>query len=70
MNTFNDDSYDSASEKCTIYTYSLLGGLMGCVGGFISGYYAVLMKITGTVYMFICVRSLYETCVVRRGNMS
>lgn len=47
MNTFSDDSYDSASEKCVIYTYSLLGGLMGCVGGFIAGFYAVLMKVTG-----------------------
>lgn len=52
QNVWDDDEYDPAAEKCQILTYGAIGGTCGVVGGFIGGYYGVLMKIKpGTFYV-------------------
>ena len=45
QNLIDDDSFDSAKSKCQTYTYAAVGGCLGCVGGFVGGYYGVLMKL-------------------------
>lgn len=52
QNMWDDDQYDSAADKCKILTYGAVGGTIGVIGGFMGGYYGVLMKIKpGTFYV-------------------
>lgn len=52
QNMWDDDEYDSAADKCKILTYGAIGGTIGVIGGFMGGYYGVLMKIKpGTFYV-------------------
>ena len=52
QNIWDDDQYDQAADKCRILTYGAVGGTIGVIGGWMGGYYGVLMKIRpGTFYV-------------------
>lgn len=51
QNMWDDDNYDQSKEKCEILTYGAICGTIGVIGGFMGGYYGVLMKLKpGTFY--------------------
>ena len=49
-NSFDDDSWDSASELCHSFIGSSIGGMFGLLGATISAYYGILMKLHGKFY--------------------